>query len=112
MSKLCFSSSVTKLQKDFETFFDVMENQSDLYKCDYLKHTKFYQDSKVKVSIIAVKAKAIPKNYITIKQVGLLKDSINNLERLHKLGRFSSGQVESLRISFDSIMTSIVHSRR
>jgi hypothetical protein len=100
--------AVTRLQKDFETFFVTVESQAGLPECEYTNHTKFYQDSKVAVSAIEVRAKAIPKNDITVEQVGLLKDSLNNLEQLHKLGCFSSGQVENLRTSFNASITAIL----
>jgi len=100
--------AVTQLQKDFETFFVTVDSQSGLPECKYENHTKFYQDSKVAISAIEVRARAIDKNEITVEQVGLLKDSLTSLEKLHKLGCFTSGQVENLRNSFNSSITAIL----
>ena len=82
--------------------------QAGLPECAYDNHKKFYQDSKVTISAIEVRAKAIPKNTITIEQIGLLKDSLDKLEKLHKLGCFSAGQVENLRNSFNTSFTAIL----
>ena len=101
-------NSVTQLQKDFETFFVTVESQAGLPECKYKNHTKFYRDSKVAVSGIEVRAKAIPNNDITVEQVGLLKNSLDKLEQLHKIECFSPGQVESLRISFNTSITAIL----
>lgn len=101
-------NSVTQLQKDFETFFVIVESQEGLPECEYKNHMKFYQDSKVAISAIEVRAKATPKNDITVKQVELLKDSLDKLETLHKLGCFTPGQVENLRTSFNTSITAIL----
>jgi hypothetical protein len=100
--------AVTKLQKDFETFFVTVESQAGLPECKYKNHKAFYLDSKVAISAIDVRAKAIPNNEITIEQVGLLKKNIALLEKLHKLGCFTPGQVENLRNSFNSSITAIL----
>ena len=101
-------NAVTQLQKEVETFFVTIEGQAGLPECSYNNHKKFYQDSKVTISAIEVRARAIPKNEITIEQIGLLKDSLDKLEKLHKLGCFSVGQVENLRNSFNTSFTAIL----
>ena len=92
-------NAVTQLQKEVETFFVTIEGQAGLPECAYENHKKFYQDSKVTISAIEVRARAIPKNTITIEQIELLKDSLEKLEKLHKLGCFSADQVENLGLS-------------
>lgn len=101
-------NAVTRLQKDFETFFVTVESQTGLPECDYKNHIKFYQDSKVAISGIEVRAKAMPKNEITVEQVGLLKDSLNKLEKLHKMGCLTPNQIENLRTSFNTNITAIL----
>ena len=100
--------AVTQLQKDFETFFVTVESQSTKPECEYDNHKEFYQDSKVAISAIEVRAKALDKNEITVEQVGLLKDSLGMLEQLHKIDCLSPGQVASLRDSFNTSITSIL----
>lgn len=101
-------NAVTQLQKDIETFFVTIDSQAGLPECKYENHTNFYQDSKVAISAIEVRARAIGKNEITVEQVGLLKDSLSSLEKLHKLGCFTTGQVENLRNSFNSSITAVL----
>ena len=100
--------AVTKLQKDFESFFVTVDSQAGLPECKYDNHKKFYQNSKVAISAIDVRARALAKNEITVEQVGLLKDSLGSLEKLHKLGCFTNSQVENLRGSFNSSITAIL----
>ena len=100
--------AVTKLQKDFETFFVTVDGQAGLPECKYDNHKKFYQNSKVAISAIAVRAKAIPKNEITVEQVGLLEESLLSLEKLHKIDCFSNDQVVNLRSSFNTSITAIL----
>ncbi len=100
--------AVTQLQKDIETFFVTVDSQTGLPECIYENHTKFYKDSKVSISAIEVRARAIAKNEITIEQVGLLKKSISALEKLHKMECFTTAQVENLRTSFNSSITAIL----
>ena len=100
--------AVTELQKDFETFFLTVDSQAGLPECTYENHSKFYQSAKIAISAVEVRARAIDKNEITVEQVGLLKSNLTSLEKLHKLGCFTSGQVENLRNSFNSSFTAIL----
>ncbi len=99
---------VTQLQKDFETFLITVDSQTKTPKCKYQNHTQFYQGSKVAISSIEVRANAIDKNEKTVKQIGLLKDSLASLENLHRWGCFTHSQVQSLRSSFNSHITAIL----
>ncbi|PKM20221.1 MAG: hypothetical protein CVV11_01515 [Gammaproteobacteria bacterium HGW-Gammaproteobacteria-15] len=101
-------NAVTALQQNVEMFFVTVESQAGLPECAYSNHISFYQQSKVAVSSIAVRAKAIPDNDITVEQVELLKNSLNMLQQLHQLGCFTPGQVENLRTSFNSSITAIL----
>lgn len=100
--------AVTKLQRDLETFFVTVESQAGAPECKYDTHRKFYQDSVIAISAIEVRAKALEKNEITVEQVGLLKDSLDKLEQLHKMGCFTKGQVTNLRDSFNASITAIL----
>jgi len=100
--------AVTDLHKKVETFFVTLDSQEGLPECRYEQHTAFYQDAKVSVSAIEVRARAIPDNDITIQQIVLLKENIELLEQLHKLGCLTKEQIEPLRISFNSGFTAIL----
>ena len=100
--------TVTALQKKVESFFVTVESQEGLPECEYNNHKKFYDEVKVEISAIEVRARAIPNNEITIEQVELLKDSLNKLESLHKISCLSKDQIEILRIAFNSSFTAIL----
>ena len=101
-------NAVTDLHKKIESFFLTLEFQLELPECEYKHHTEFYKDAKVSVSTILVRAQAIPDNDITIRQIVLLKENIELLEKLHKLGCLKKEQIEPLRISFNSGFTAIL----
>jgi len=100
--------SVTSLQRKFETFFVTLDTLIEQDKCEYINHINFYKSSKIDISSVQVRAKALTKNEKTIEQVSLLSDSLNSLEKLHKLGCFSTEQLENLRSSFNSSFTAIL----
>ena len=100
--------AVTQLHKDVESFFVKTKNQAEKSVCAYENHKKFYQDAAVSVSAIEVRAKAFEKNENTIKQVGVLKDSLNDLEKQHKLGCLKDGQISNIRDNFNAAITTIL----
>jgi hypothetical protein len=101
-------NAVTDLNKMVERFFLILESKEGLPECDYKHYTEFYYDTKALISTIDVRAQAIPDNDITIEQIVLLKENIELLEKLHKLGCLSKEQIEALRISFNSSFTAIL----
>jgi len=100
--------TVTALQKKVESFFVTVESQEGLPECSYDNHKKFYEETKVEISAIEVRARALPKNEITTKEVELLKDSFSKLEQLHKISCLSKEQIQALRIAFNSSFTAIL----
>ena len=100
--------AITDLHKKFETFFLTLESQEGLPECKYENHTEFYKDAKVSISAIEVRARAIPDNEITIKQIVLLGENIELLEQLHIYSCLTKEQIEPLRVSFNSGFTAIL----
>ncbi len=100
--------AVTTLQRKIETFFVQIESQVGLPECEYDNHIGFYQETKVSISAIEMRARAIPQNDITVQQVQLLKSSLESLEKLHKLGCLSGGQVTNLQSNFNTHLTAIL----
>lgn len=100
--------TVTALQKKTEAHLVALEAVEGLPECKYEKHKQFYDEAKVDVSAIAVRAAAIPKNNITIEQAVLLSSSLDNLEKLHKIACLSKDQIKPLRTQFNSSFTAIL----
>ncbi|MDP1895492.1 MAG: hypothetical protein Q8K87_15340 [Hydrogenophaga sp.] len=100
--------AVTALQKKTEAHLVALEAIEGLPECKYEKQNKFYDEAKVDISAIAVRAAAIPKNEITTEQTILLSNSLNSLETLHKIACLSKDQITPLRTLFNSSFTAIL----
>lgn len=100
--------NVTALQKKVETYLISLEALDGQPACKYEKQKPFYDEAKVDVSSIEVRAAAIPKNQLTTEQVQLLAGSLDNLEKLHKISCLSKEQIEPLRIQFNASFTAIL----
>jgi len=100
--------TVTDLQKKTEAHLVALEAVEGLPECIYEKHKKFYDEARVDVSAIAVRAAAIPKNEITTEQTILLSNSLDSLGKLHKIACLSKDQIKPLRTQFNSSFTAIL----
>ena len=100
--------TVTALQKKTETHLVALEAVEGLPECKYDKHKQFYDEAKVDISAITVRAAAIPKNEITTEQTVLLLNSLKGLEKLHKIACLSKDQIASLRTPLNSSFTAIL----
>ena len=101
-------NAVTKLYQKTERFFLTLNSRTGLPECGYEHHMEFYKDAKVSINTIEIRARAIPDNNLTIQQVGLLKENIESLEKLHQIGCLTNKQIETLRMSFNSAFTAIL----
>lgn len=100
--------TVTALQKKTEAHLVALEAVEGLPECTYEKHRRFYDEAKVDVSAIVVRAAAIPKNEITTEQTALLSRSLESLEKLHKVACLTKDQITPLRTQFNSSFTAIL----
>lgn len=100
--------AVTALQKKTETHLIALENAEGPPECRIEKHRKFYDEAKVDVSAIAVRAAAIPQNERTIEMAQLLADSLEKLEELHEISCLNEDQIKTLRSSFNSSFIAIL----
>lgn len=100
-------TSITAFQRKMETFLTSLERNAGKDEAKYENNTKFYDEIKVDLSAIRVRAAANPRNEITIKQIDLLLENVNNLEKLHKLG-ISAEQIAPLRTAFNASCTAIL----
>lgn len=100
--------TVTALQKKTEAHLVALEAVEGLPECRYEKHKQFYDEARVDISAISVRAAAIPKNEITTEQTVLLSNSLGSLEKLHKIACLSKDQISILRTQFNSSFTAIL----
>lgn len=104
--------AVTALQRKFESFFVKLESLKVPPACGYEKNKSFYDESKVDVSAIQVRAAAVPLNEIVIEQAKSLFENLERLEQLHKLKGetrcLSSDEIQPLRQAFTSSFIAIL----
>ena len=78
---------VTNLQKSTAEFFTKIERQGGSKPEDYKNYTKFYDDAKVTLSGISVRANAFTNNNLTTEQLEVLSEQFRFLEQTHmKIG--------------------------
>ena len=97
--------AITRLHKQTAEFFvGVVQAEG----CEYDRHLGFYHTSKVSLSGLTVRAKAVAYNDIAVEQLALLVKSFDDLADLHELGCFSSAQVDDLWAAFDLSFSAIL----
>jgi len=100
--------AITKLHKQTAEFFAETTKADNEPDCGYSHHLLFYQNSKVSISSLLVRARAMADNHITVSQLELLSFSYANLAQLHQLGCFTQAQVSELWASFDASFSAIL----
>ena len=100
--------AITKLHKQTAEFFVEATKPADRPGCGYSHYLPFYQNSKVSMSSLLVRARAMADNGLTVSQLELLSSSYSNLAQLHQLGCFTPVQVNELWVSFDSSFSAIL----
>lgn len=100
--------AITALQRKTEAHLVALESVEGLPECTYENHKQFYDEAKVDISAITVRAAAIPKNDITTKETQLLASNLDNLEKLHKIACLSKDQITLVRSHFNISFTAIL----
>jgi hypothetical protein len=77
---------VTALQKKTEAFLLKLERTCQTPDGSYEANLAFYEESKVELSALQVRAEAIDFNRLTVQQLALLEASLQDLEAQHKIG--------------------------
>lgn len=99
--------AVTELQQKMEAHLVTLESVEGLPECTYENHKQFYDDAKTDINAIAVRAAAIPKNSVIIKEIALLSSNLDNFEKLHKIACLSKDQIALVRSHFSTSYTAI-----
>jgi len=77
---------VTALQKKTEGFLVKLERTCKTTAGAYAQHVSFYDDAKVDLSALQVRADALALNKLTAEQLKLLRDSFGRMEAQHQQG--------------------------
>lgn len=99
--------AVTQVQRKLEQFLVSLERNIGKEEASYSRNTKFYDDIRVDLSAMRVRAAAIPNNDRTVQQIRLLTDTVDNLEKLHKLG-LAANDIPPIRTAFNVSCTAIL----
>jgi len=100
-------AAVTQIQRKMEQFLISLERNMGKDEASYARNTRFYDEVRVDLSAVRVRAAAIPENGIIIQQLGLLSDNLVNLEKIHKLG-ISANDIPPIRTAFNVSCTAIL----
>ena len=100
--------AVTNLQKVTAQFLTHVERQKGSSAQDYKDETKFYDDAKVMLSGILVRARALTNNAKTAQQIEILGQQFQQLEQTHKTIGISQAAVPQLESAFNRTFTAIL----
>lgn len=100
--------TVTELQRKTEAHLVALEAVEGLPECTYDNYKQFYDEARVDISAITVRAAAIPKNELITKETMLLSSNLENFEKLHKIACLSKEQIALLRTHFNTSYTAIL----
>ena len=100
-------SSITEFQKNMETHLIKLERNIGTDDASHENNIDFYDEARVELSSIRVRAAAIPKNELTLTQIELLIQNLENLEKIHKLG-MAANDIPPLRNAFNTGTTAIL----
>lgn len=101
--------AVTALHRKVTTFLIDVESKLGTSEADYDNFPQFYRDLRTDLSALELRVSALPKNRITQTQIATLKQSISNLEDLHRIGFGNdlSGQKAALSLVQDDFNRSL-----
>ena len=100
----------TALQKEIEVFMVGLERKlsnPDPQDDRYEAHTDFYDNVRVELSALKVRAAALPKNELTTSAVGRIEENIQLLEQAHMKG-LKKEEIEPIRGAINLQFTSIL----
>jgi hypothetical protein len=99
---------VTSLQKMTAEFFTRVERQGGSRPEDYKNHTKFYDDAKVAVSGLVVRAGAVARNKQTLGQLEVLRQQFKKLEEDHQRIGIPLPAIDPYQTAFNRTFTAIL----
>lgn len=98
---------ITAFQKKIEGQLVFLERHIGTDKAAYAANVGFYDEARVDLRALRVRAAALPQNTITTQQIDLLLDSLERLELLHQEG-LAANDIPPLREAFNTSCTAIL----
>lgn len=98
---------VSALHRKTEEFLLKLESEAGKPEVSYDNSKKFYEEAKVEISSLRVRADAIHRNSFTVQMLDKLLTNINRLESDHKEG-ITKDEIPLYRGGFNSQFTAIL----
>ncbi|GAB3661684.1 hypothetical protein GCM10028791_36370 [Echinicola sediminis] len=98
---------VTALGEKMSDYFVGLDRRIGTDQANYEHYMDFFDEVKVDLNTLAIRAAAIEKNHIVQEQITELQNMVSNLESLHQLGFVSSEQIVPVRQAFNSAFIAI-----
>jgi hypothetical protein len=98
---------VTALQKDTEAFLVKMESAPGDDVPAYAENIAFYDEAKVAISALRLRADATERNSITVQQLDALRRYLAGMEVAHRSG-MKEREIALHRSSFQTVFTAIL----
>ena len=102
------TQQIVSLQKQVDSVLLRVEQGVGTPRANYSRYVKSYNQIQVNLTSIITQASAIPRNELSVKQLQLLKNSINDLQKLHKMGFKTAKQVQIIEQSIDQSFAAIL----
>ena len=77
-------ASATQLQKDIDTFLVKMSSSPSLRDRYFSTNQSFYEKAAVDLDSLAIRTQSIPRNDLTVEQVGIIKQHLAEMALGHK----------------------------
>lgn len=90
-----------------ETHLVYLERHLDMEGAKYEYHTEFYDEIRVDVRSLRVRAAAQPKNEVAVQQIDLMLRNVDLLEQMHRQG-LAPNDVVPLRAAFETAATAFL----
>lgn len=99
--------AATALQQNISTFFIKVQDEAGTEAAKYENYKLFYQQTKVELNTLQIRADAVEKNQIVQDEVTILNQMVLDLEKLHKKGFGRPEELDLLKKGFNSAFTAI-----
>lgn len=100
--------AITALQEKVTTTLVKIERNVGTTDANYEKFKSFYEEAKVGLNTVKIRAAAFDKNKIVEEQLKIIGDNIDILEQLHKMGFKKREETDGLKSAFDAAFTTMI----
>ena len=100
--------SSSELQQRMDAFLTMLADREGTPEASYEANRDFYSDYAVGIRAVKVRALAQPKNSITVQQLDLMGNSLEELRKAHKDAPISAEAVPTFRDLFNQAWGAII----